>query len=109
MIETCFDAILADAKKKKKIPQLPESPKQRIEFLKIYFKKNETIQSIIPVYLFFKRLPDLTKKREGEFRKNVNLKIIEPNGKIVEINMDKLKEYSEIVERFISDVKHILQ
>jgi hypothetical protein len=108
MIELCFDALLLNAKKKKKLPNLPESPKQRLEFMKLYFKKEKAIQEAIPLYIFFKRLPELTKKREGEFRKNVNLKIIE-GDKIIEINMDALKEYSETLERFISEVKHILQ
>ena len=93
MIELCFDALLLNAKKKKKLPNLPESPKQRLEFMKLYFKKEKAIQEAIPLYIFFKRLPELTKKREGEFRKNVNLKIIE-GDKIIEINMDALKEYS---------------
>ena len=108
MIEICFDAILEKAKKQKKIPALPKSPKERIEFIRKFFKKQEAIQEAVPLYIFFKRVPELTKKREGEFRKNVNLKIIESDDKITEINMDKLKEYSEILERFISEVKHFL-
>jgi len=108
MTELCFDAILLNAKKQKKIPHIPESPKQRVEFMKLYFKKNQAIQDVIPLYIFFKRIPELGKKREGEFRKNVNLKIVD-GDKITEINMDKLKEYTEILERFISEVKHILQ
>ena len=109
MIEMCFDEILIGAKKSKKIPSTPDSPKQKIEFMRTYFKKHSAIQEAIPIYIFFKRIPELSKKREGEFRKNVNLKIIEANGKIIEINMDKLKEYSEILERVISEVKYILQ
>ena len=109
MIEMCFDALLLDLKERKKIPSLPDSPKQRIEFMKTYFKKYNSIQETIPIYIFFKRVPELTKKREGEFRKNVNLKIIDVNSKVIEINMEKLKEYSDTLERFISEVKYILQ
>jgi hypothetical protein len=83
------------------------SPKQKIEFMRLYFKKLKAVQEAVPIYIFFKRIPDLQKTREGEFRKNVNLKIIEP-GKTTEINLEKLKEYSEILERFISEVKHFL-
>lgn len=109
MIEMCFDALLLDLKENKKIPSLPDSPKQRIEFMKTYFKKYKSIQESIPIYIFFKRVPELTKKREGEFRKNVNLKIIDVNSKVIEINMEKLKEYTDTLERFISEVKYILQ
>ena len=106
MIEMSFDAILAKAVENKKILQA-ESPKQKIEYIRQYFKKCPAIQEVVPVYIFFKRIPDLEKRREGDFRKNVNLKIIEL-GKITEINMDKLGEYSELLERFISEVKQLL-
>ena len=107
MIELSFNSILEKGVKSKKIPQMPGSPKEKIEFIRKYFKKSPAIQEIIPIYIFFKRIPELNKTREGEFRKNVNLKIIEP-GKTTEINIDKLKEYSELLERFISEIKHFL-
>ena len=107
MIELSFDTLIEKGVKDKKIPNTPKSPKQRIEFIRKYFKKSEIIQETVPVYIFFKRIPELNKTREGEFRKNVNLKIIEPN-KVTEINMEKLAEYTDILERFISEVKHLL-
>ena len=107
MIETSFDAILEKAYEDKIIKKMPNSPKERVEFIKIFFKKRKAIQETIPLYILFRRIPDLQKTREGEFRKNVNLKVIEHN-KVTEINLDKLKEYSEILERFISDVKLVL-
>lgn len=107
LIEISFDRILEKGFEKGKIPKIPASPKERVEFIKKYFGKIDTIQEVVPLYVFFKRIPDLNKTREGEFRKNVNLKIIEPN-KITVINMDKLSEYADIVEKFISEVKKII-
>ena len=107
MIELSFDALLEKAIKEKKVPNLPESPKQKIEFMKKYFKKLKDVQETIPLYIFFKRIPGLDKTREGEFRKNVNLKVT-LSDEIIEINLDKLKEYAEILERFISEVKRFL-
>ena len=106
LIEISFDAILEKGVENKKIPSMPTNPKQRIEFIKKYFAKNLDIQNVVPLYIFFKRIPDLNKTRSGEFRKNVNLKIIEPT-KTTDINMEKLGEYYEIVEKFISEVKKI--
>jgi hypothetical protein len=107
LIELSFDTILEEAIEAGKVPHTPESPKQRIEFIKKYFKKSDEIQSVVPLYIFFKRVPDLNKTREGEFRKNVNLKVIEQR-RVTEINMEKLGEYAEIVEKFVSEVKKIL-
>lgn len=107
VIEISFDALLDQAFDNKKIPALPKSPKERILFIKKYFSRNKLIQETLPLYVFFRRVPTLQKTRIGEFRKNVCLKIMEPK-KITEINLEMLKEYSEILERFISEVKHSL-
>ncbi len=107
LIELCFDALLKSLVEKGKIPAMSTNPKQKIEFMKKYFKKNSVVQEVIPLYVFFKRVPDLKKTREGEFRKNVNLKVFEV-AKVTEINMDKLGEYYKIVDRFVSEVRDIL-
>jgi hypothetical protein len=107
LIEISFDAILEKRVEGGKVPAMPESPKQRIEFIKKYFKKSSDVQDVVPLYIFFKRVPDLNKTRSGEFRKNVNLKVVDIK-KTTDINMEKLGEYYEIVEKFIVEVKKIL-
>ncbi|MFH1521731.1 MAG: hypothetical protein ABIF18_02115 [archaeon] len=108
LIEISFDAILEKKVEDGKLPMMPTNPKQRIEFIKKCFSRNAAVQDVILLYIFFKRVPDLSKTRSGEFRKNVNLKIIEPT-KTTDVNMEKLGEYYEIVEKFISEVKKILE
>ena len=107
LIEISFDALIEKYIELGKIPEEPLSPKQRIEFMKTYFKKIDVIQRVIPLYVFFKRVPDLPKSREGEFRKNVNLKVKQPRETVC-INLEKLSEYSEQIESFIQEVKKIL-
>jgi len=107
LIELSFDTILEHRVEAGKIPAMPTNPKQRIEFIKKYFKKNVDVQDVVPLYIFFKRVPDLSKTRSGEFRKGVNLKVV-ATGKVTDINMDKLGEYYEIVEKFMSEVKKVL-
>lgn len=107
MIELSFDALIEKSIKEKKLPHLPESPKQKIEFMKKISTKMPATNEVIQLFIFFKRIPGLEKEREGEFRKNVCLRILEPN-KTTDINLEKLKEYTELLERFISEVKHNL-
>ncbi len=107
LIELCFDMLLKNLVEREKIPAMSTNPKQKVEFMKKYFKKNSAVQDIIPLYVFFKKVPDLKKTRGGEFRKNVNLKVFDVK-KVTEINMDKLEEYYEIVEKFVSAVREIL-
>jgi hypothetical protein len=107
LIEISFDAVLEKGCEDGKIPCMHATPKERIEFMKKYFVKNKAIQDVIPLYIFFKRVPDLPKTRSGEFRKNVNLKIQAGPTRVVDINMEKLNEYYGIVEAFILEVKKI--
>jgi hypothetical protein len=107
MIEISFDALLEKALKDKKIAIEARSPKEKIEFMRKIYKKEEDIQGIVPLYIFFKRVPEMEKTRIGDFRKNVTLKVI-GETKTTDINLEQLKEYSEMLERFISKVKHIL-
>jgi hypothetical protein len=107
LIELSFNTIIEESINKGKIPEKPISPKQSVEFIKKYFKNYKGIQESIPFYIFLKRIPECQKTREGEFRKNVNLKVkIAENTTI--INLIKLDEYSEIIDKFLKDIKEIL-
>ena len=108
LIEISFDAILKKAHEDGSIPAMPSTPKERIEFIKKYFAKDEAVQKVVPLYIFFKRMPDLKKVRSGEFRKNVNLKVVVTPTKNVNINMEKLGEYYDVVESFMVRIKEIL-
>ena len=107
MMEVSFNSLLEKAKKKKKISKVPTLPTKKIETLKKLFKKQESIIETIELYHFFRRIENLERMRENEFRKNVTLRIID-KGNEIEINLDKLKEYQQLLEKFISDVKQFL-
>ena len=107
LMEVCFQELLEKARKKRIIGKVPSIPRQRIEKLKEIFKKNPFIIQTIVLYDFFRRTENLERLRENEFRKNVTLRIID-KGEEIEINLDKLKEYQGIVERFISEVKQFI-
>jgi hypothetical protein len=104
LLEISFDFLIAQKIEAGKIPEEPNSPKQRIEFIKKYFRTKLEIQEIVSLYIFFKRVPDLPKTRVGEFRKNVALNVKLPN-EVVVVNLEKLSEYSDKVDKFINLVK----
>jgi len=107
MIDDCVDALLLQLKKKKKISSIPAAPRQKIEIIKRELKKSPEVIKTMEIYEFFKRFDSLRTVREGEFRKDVCLKIYEQNKETI-INLEKLKEYSSILESFISYVKQLL-
>ena len=72
--------------------------------LKEIFSKHKEVIDAINEYEMFKLIDVLPKTRENEFRKGVCLRV-QYRGSEIAINLDKLKEYWEILERFISFTK----
>ncbi len=107
MIETSINAILNHAKKKKKISSVSTSPIKKVEQIKILFKNDKDFLEVIKFYEMLRKLEDLRTERIGEFRKNVNLKIMY-RGKEININLEQLKIYTDKLEKFISTTKQFL-
>ena len=71
--------------------------------------KERKLCLVIPkmVVLKYTKSEELKKERIGEFRKNVCLKIIY-KGEEINVNLEKLKEYADMLEKFISTTKQFL-
>lgn len=107
MIDVSIDHLLRHAKSKKKIPAVPTNPVGQLETIKKLFKKDQNFLEVLEMYEMFKKIKELRTERIGEFRKNVTLKVFY-RGQEIDINLDKLKEYAEKVEKFISSTKQFL-
>ena len=55
----------------------------------------------------FRRIETLKKESEGEFRKNVALKV-NYRGEVIKVNLELLKDYSVKLEKFINYLKQFL-
>lgn len=102
-----MDRILEKAKKKRLVSRIPIAPKQRLDNVRKVFKNERDVIDALELYEFFKVIDKLEKLKENEFRKNVVLRVLY-KGEWLDIDMDKLKEYSEVVDRFINYLKHFL-
>ena len=107
MRDYAFDALLEKAKKKKMIKKIPDAPKSKLDLLRITFADNPEIIEALDEYMMFKLIDILQKRKESEFRKGVCLTVIYKREEVA-INLDKLKEYSEILENFINFTKLFL-
>ena len=107
MIETSIEEVLKHAKKKKKISSIPSNPLGKIDSMKKIFSKNKEFLEVIEFYEMLRKLEDLRTERIGEFRKNVNLKIAY-QGNEINVNLEQLKIYADLLEKFISTVKQFL-
>lgn len=104
MIETAIEILVAKAKKEKKWKPVVDAPRAKLIQLQKIYEKNKDIKETLEIYELFRDLDKLEKVRENEFRKGVNLKVTY-KGEIININLLKLKEYADILERFISQVR----
>jgi len=107
LIEAGIDRMLEHAKKKKKISAIPTNPINKIEQIKKLFKKDKEFLKLVEFYEMLRKLEELRKERIGEFRKNVNLKIFY-KGKEISVNLEQLKIYADMLEKFISTIKQFL-
>ncbi len=107
MIERSIDEILKHAKKKKKISSVPSNPLKKIEEVRKLFRNDKNFLAVMDAYEMFRKVEDLRKERIGEFRKNVTLKVFY-RGKEININLERLKEYADMLEKFISTTKQFL-
>ena len=107
MIETSLNELLKHAKKKKKISSVSSNVVGKIEQIEKLFKKDKEFLKVIDLYEMLRKVEELRKERIGEFRKNVTLKIFY-KGKEINVNLEQLKIYAELLEKFISTTKQFL-
>ena len=102
MIDMSMKILIKKAGKKWR--PVPDAPRAKLmQLRKIYARVPEVIETL-DLYEFFRDLEKLDKKRENEFRKGVNLRV-SFKGQVININLEKLKEYAAVLERFISALK----
>jgi len=104
MIDTCIFHILKDAKKKGKIKEISENVVGRIFEIRKLLKKDKNALNTLDFFMMLRKIESLKCERIGEFRKNVTLKV-NFKGKEININLEKLKEYAEMLEKFIDMTK----
>ena len=108
MIDTCIIHILEDAKKQGKIKEVSDNAIGRITEMKNLLKKDDNAIKTIDFFMMLRKIESLKTERIGEFRKNVNLKVIF-RGEEININLEKLKEYADMLEKFIDMTKKRLE
>ncbi len=108
MIELGINELLLHYQETGKIDSIPRSPLEKVQKMEKLFARNKEMRAILNLYKMFRRINELRKKKSGEFRKNVNLKIFYA-GKEVNVDLEKLKEYAALLEKFISKISIILK
>ena len=104
MIEFAMEELIERLKKQKRWKPVPDAPRARLLQLKKIYEKDKVLSEVLNMYELFRDIEKLEKVRENEFRKGVNLGVMY-KGEKININLDKLKEYADVLEKFISILK----
>jgi len=104
MIDLGMEHLVEKAKKQKKWKPIPDAPRAMLVQLKRLYESDKVVMETFKLYEMFRDIDSLDKIRENEFRKGVNLKVTY-KGEVIDITLDKLKEYSALLEKFISSLK----
>lgn len=105
MIEKSIEYLLRKVKKAKKLKDIPETPKAK-EILIRKFYKNALILEALDLNSLFRKLPNIERLNEYEFRKNIAIRAT-INGTEIKIDMDKLKEWNEKLTLLYNLIKKI--
>ncbi len=104
MIDMGMEKLVEKAKKEKKWKPVSDAPRAKLVQLMKLYADEPIMKQTLELYELFRDIEKLEKVRENEFRKGVNLRVTY-KGQLININLDKLKEYSQILEKFISYLK----
>ncbi|SRR6056297_2559162 len=107
MIDTCINQMLKKGKLEGKIEEVSENAIGRIKQIKELFSEDKDFIEVIDFFMMLRKLEDLKCERIGEFRKNVALKI-QFRGQEINVNLEQLKIYAEMIEKFINTTKKYL-
>lgn len=104
LIDLGMEHLVEKAKKAKKWKPVSDAPRAKLVQLKKIYEDEPVVKEILDVYELFRDVEKLDKVRENEFRKGVCLKVTYRAQQIC-INLDKLREYAALVEKFITYLK----
>lgn len=103
-----LEAILKYAKDTGKISNVPENAGLRCELLKEIFPENNRLIDYINFYLTLRKLSKAEYTKREEFRRHVTMIATIDKGEIIEVSIDRLKEYYDMTREFLTFTKRMI-
>lgn len=103
-----IDALLAQAKIQKKIPELPTLPRVKIETVSRIYAEDKTVKDFVQFYLLLRRIDKAKFTRAQEYRRHVTMTAQMEDDANVEITIDIITDYFDRTQEFLSYVHKFL-
>ena len=105
---SCFDHLIEGVLTKKEeegvIADIPKSPFAKVDCLKELYIHNQKVQEYIEFYHLLRKISRSEGRSENEFRRNVK-RVVNVDGKMIELNIDILGDYFNRTVDFLRYVK----
>ncbi len=98
-----IEALLRMAEDQKKIMEVPEAPKKRIEKVKELYPEDK-VKDNVELYDLLRKIHDSKPQREKEYRRHVTLRTF-VDGREEVVNIDICEEYYNFLTEFYEYVK----
>ena len=106
-IDALIKALLLQAKKRKKLEELPASPGARAALVRALYT-DEKIQEMIEFYTLLRRLYRANYTKTEEYRRHVALNASLEEG-IVKVDIDKVSEFHEKTKEFLDCIFEMIE
>ena len=103
-----IESLLKRAKEEKKIDEMPSNPIMRCKLITKTFTDKEIVD-YINLYLKLRKIIKADYSRREEYRRHVTMTSVLDDGKVVEVNIDILKDYYTLARDFIKYVERIVE
>jgi len=104
LLEAC-DILIAEGleykKSKKKIREVPKTPKERAYLLYKVFKKKKNIKAYLDFFHLLRRIKNSSYGKKDEYRKNVAMLLVDDKDNYTEINVEMLKSFYSKTNEFV--------
>ena len=103
-ISYALDTLLELAKADKKIPEVPELPRLKIEQVRKLYKDDRQIQDMCEFFLLLRKIDKAKFSRAHEFRRNVTMTAHMDDQSTIELTIDIITDY---YERTVECINHV--
>ncbi|MBI4146611.1 hypothetical protein HY489_04720 [Candidatus Woesearchaeota archaeon] len=103
-----LDALLAQAKENKKITEIPQVFRIKVEEAKRLYAGDKLIKDFCDFYLLLRRVHKAKFERSQEYRRHVTMTAHMDDGQSIEITIDIITDYFERTKEFLGHVHKII-
>ena len=104
----CLDVLLAHAKTQRKITEIPELARLKVDLVKQVYPNDRVISDFCEFFLLLRQVTKARFERAQEYRRHVTMTAHLDNSQTVEITIDIISEYFERTKEFYTLVSRMI-